>query len=128
MRVQLLSHAHWKGDLMHTRRDGVVALPEENPLPAEVRAVLEALVPGYLAGRREDAEKIVQLAADCDFQQIRALAHQIKGSGSTYGFAGLTKVAAALESAARLEDSAAVEHQARELSIFVARALEGLRG
>jgi CheY-like chemotaxis protein len=107
---------------------GAAAVAEENPLPPEVKALLKGLVPGYLAGRGEDAQKLIQLAAERDFQQIRALAHQIKGSGSTYGFPGLTTLAGSVESAAKAEDSVRVDEQAKELIRFIARAVEGLRG
>jgi PAS domain S-box-containing protein len=97
-------------------------LPEETPAAKGVLAGMKKLVPGYLKSRRKDAEKLEKLAAASDFVKIRALAHQMKGSGTTYGFPDLTNLAAALEAAADRKDEAAVGLHTKEISSFIQSA------
>jgi CheY-like chemotaxis protein len=97
-------------------------LPEEAPASKGVLAGMKKLVPGYLRSRRKDAEKLEKLVAASDFVKIRALAHQMKGSGTTYGFPDLTNLAAALEAAADRKDVAAVGLHSKEIASFVQSA------
>jgi CheY-like chemotaxis protein len=84
-----------------------------------VSAGLKKLAPAYLAKRRRDYQKIVGFSAAGDFAQIRALAHQLKGSGETYGFPELSSLGAALEAAAEDQDAESVERHTHELHAFL---------
>lgn len=58
------------------------------------------LVPGYVRSRRDDLDECRAALASGDFGLIRSIAHNIKGTGSSYGFPELTRIAAKIEGAA----------------------------
>jgi hypothetical protein len=51
-------------------------------LPPEVRA----LIPDYLKGRTQDIQQLAEALENSDFERIRVIGHNLKGSGSSYGF------------------------------------------
>ena len=70
-------------------------------LPPEIHA----RVPVYLAGRTRDLKAIKTLLNDCAWDQIQSLAHNMKGSGSSYGFPEITRIGEKLEQAAKFQDA-----------------------
>lgn len=72
-----------------------------NRIVVEVDPVLRDLVPVYLTNRRGDIE-FVKVALDRgDFGTIGRVGHNMQGSGSSFGFDGLTAIGAELERAAK---------------------------
>ena len=67
---------------------------------AEVPAELEELIPGYLSNRQEDLRKLHQALQEEDFKAIYEIGHNLKGTGSGYGFNELTRIGSELELAA----------------------------
>lgn len=65
---------------------------------------LEELVPQYLENRREDLEMMQAAIATGDYETVRSLGHQMKGSGGGYGFDVITEIGISLEVAAKLND------------------------
>lgn len=55
------------------------------------------------------------------FEELRTLAHQLKGAGGGYGFDGLSQHAAALEQACRLGGPLDVVAALEELTAYMAR-------
>ena len=89
------------------------------PIPLQVEARLQEILPGYLERRRADI-RAVRAALDlADFDSIRTLGHQLKGSGGGYGLQRLTEIGAALEHAAEAQDPAAILRCNRELEQFL---------
>jgi PAS domain S-box-containing protein len=93
---------------------GEVAAPQCGPIPecilsqfaddpdmAEVIAGFVERLPGAL-------DAMYAAAASDDLEELRRLAHQLKGAGGGYGFPALTDGARALEDAARAEDRESV--------------------
>jgi len=58
----------------------------------------------YLARRRDAMSQLRGLLAKGDFDALRRMAHDVKGTGASYGFAPLTNVARSLEQAAAAHD------------------------
>jgi hypothetical protein len=86
-------------------------------IPAEI----EEVVPYFLALRKKNVGDILT-ALDCgDFEQIRCLGHNIKGSGGSYGFDEISRIGLALEHAARAGNDMAVRSLARELDDYLER-------
>jgi HPt (histidine-containing phosphotransfer) domain-containing protein len=56
----------------------------------EVPPGLAEIVPGYLAARRKELPEMMALLAASGFRAARRLAHNIKGTGGSYGFPELT--------------------------------------
>ncbi len=64
---------------------------------------IQARIPAYLARRRQEVEKIRSLLASGDFEKIRTLGHDLKGTGAGYGFPELSRVGRELEKAASMQ-------------------------
>jgi HPt (histidine-containing phosphotransfer) domain-containing protein len=81
----------------------------------------EELVPGYLARQRRDVSGMISLLAASDYDRLEVLGHNMKGSGSSYGFAELTRFGAELESAAMRADHDALALQIPQLDDYLSR-------
>jgi len=87
----------------------------------EIPPGLEDLVPGYLAARLKELPEMVALLSASDFARIAILAHDIKGTGGSYGFPALTQIGLTLERSAKEMDAAAVRTQLAELTDYLGR-------
>jgi CheY-like chemotaxis protein len=83
------------------RKATLVAAIEEHTMGlVRVLPSLAALVPGFLEGRRKDIETIAAALERSDYDNVRILGHNMKGSGAGYGFNRITEIGASLEQAA----------------------------
>jgi CheY-like chemotaxis protein len=73
--------------------------PEETTDAIEVDEGLAELVPAYLEARRQEVPRMLDLLERRDLAGIRALVHNMKGTGTSYGFPKLTKLGAAMQAA-----------------------------
>jgi HPt (histidine-containing phosphotransfer) domain-containing protein len=90
-------------------------------LVVEIPEGLEELVPAYLSARQQDLADFRLHAEAGKFDQIRFLAHNMKGTGTSYGFPRITEIGAAMESSAEAADQAAVSVQIADLANYLAR-------
>ncbi len=67
------------------------------------------LVPGFLQSRRNEVVRIKDCLQSGDFKEAYRLGHGMKGAGAGYGFEEISSIGKKIESAAKEEDSAAVE-------------------
>ncbi len=97
--------------------------PEEVPGPVRVVIPddLEDLVPGYLAQRRCEVSEMMTLLADSDYDRLRILGHDMKGTGSSYGFPELTRIGGELEAAAKGADHDALALRIPRLADYLSR-------
>lgn len=91
-------------------------------IPPEV----QARVPTYLARRRQEVQVMRDLIAQGNFDQVRVLGHNMKGSGAGYGFPELSQLGAEIEKAAKAQQQAELEQQTSSLESLLA-ALEAQR-
>jgi len=84
-------------------------------------AFLKDLVPGFLNNRRKDVNSVNEALETGDFEAILILGHKMKGDGAGYGFDALSEIGAALEQAAKNQDSETIRRYAGELSDYVER-------
>jgi PAS domain S-box-containing protein len=82
---------------------------------------LEEIVPGYLAARLEELPAMMALLAASGFDRLAVMAHDIKGTGGSYGFPALTRMGAALEHSAKEMDAGALKTQLTELTDYLGR-------
>ena len=61
---------------------------------------LEDLVQEYLEGLKSEVVEMISLLAASDYERLRILGHNMKGSGASYGFPELTGFGGELETAA----------------------------
>jgi hypothetical protein len=80
------------------------------------------LIAPYIAQTKRDAHALVTLLSEQRFEEIRTIAHDLKGSGSTYGFPELTELGRQLTIAADGEDRATAEGVIAQLNTFTRSA------
>ena len=80
---------------------------------------LSDLLPGFLANKRGDADKIKAAAAAADYAALRGIGHKIKGEGGSFGFDGISEIGAEIERAATDQDLAAVQRCAEDLTTYL---------
>ena len=86
-----------------------------------VDAEIEDLVPIFLNNQLEDVKSIVEACEQCDYEKIWVLGHNMKGTGSSYGFDAISEIGAALEQFAKERNSEKVRTLAEEVSVYLQR-------
>ena len=66
------------------------------------------LVPAFLRNRWNEVESLRQALAKGDFEQLRQLAHRMRGVGGSYGFDYVTTLGQQIEQCARNGDAQAL--------------------
>lgn len=107
-----------------SRKDLLAAITRCSQPPSSPSAV-SALVPAYLEKRRHELPMMLELLAHSDYTRIATLAHNLKGTGSAYGFPQITNIGADLERAAKNSDSPSVEQQLQQLKDFLSTTSRG---
>jgi CheY-like chemotaxis protein len=95
--------------------------------PADVREFdfapeLADLVGGYVEKRLAELDVLATLTAQGDFERVRWIGHDLKGSGGTYGMPEITRLGGVLAAAAAAKDRGAIEHAIVDLSALLDRA------
>ena len=67
----------------------------------EIDEDLRDLIPGYLENRRADLGKLSPALERQDFETVRVVGHNMKGTGASYGFKGISLIGARLEESAK---------------------------
>lgn len=80
---------------------------------------IRELVPAYLESMRVEAGALASLLEEKDFAAMNRIGHQMKGSGSGYGFDELTEIGRAIEDAAGREDASALRLLQSALSRYL---------
>ena len=78
-------------------------------------------IPAYLRNCRQNVITIPDALDRGDFETVTTLGHQMRGSGSMFGFQAITDFGAALEQAAESADADASRKWAGELSTYLDR-------
>jgi len=82
---------------------------------------LMEIIPGFLDNRRDDITAMQAAVEEGDFETIRLLGHDMKGSGGGYGFDGITDIGRSLEQAAKDQDQTEIGKLVQELVNYVER-------
>ena len=88
----------------------------------DLEAELAKLVPDYVAARRLELPLLRALLADRRFDDIGRIAHRMKGTGATYGLPEVTRLGAALESAALAANAPAITNVLDQLDAVLAHS------
>jgi CheY-like chemotaxis protein len=102
--------------------------PIVDPRPADMLWIgipegLEELVPDYLAACRRDVPEMMRLLAGSDFERLRILGHNMKGTGTSYGFDEVSRLGGELESSAKRSDVQALSGRLAELERYLERVV-----
>jgi signal transduction histidine kinase/CheY-like chemotaxis protein/HPt (histidine-containing phosphotransfer) domain-containing protein len=82
---------------------------------------LERLAPKYLTARREELGELLALLEAADFPGLRKVAHNLRGTGTSYGFPDLTDIGREMEKSAEAADPGSVYQQLTRLSRYLDR-------
>ena len=85
------------------------------------------LVPGYLAAQTRRIDDATHQLAARDFASIQRFGHNLKGTGSGYGFPEIEKLGSAIETAAAKADEQSVAEQLLALHRVVTEAAGSVR-
>jgi HPt (histidine-containing phosphotransfer) domain-containing protein len=86
---------------------------------------MSELIEAFVARLPETADAMAQALSNNCFDELRRLAHQLKGSGGGYGYPSLTQQASKLEDSARAADGEAARLALDELKATVRAAVAG---
>jgi signal transduction histidine kinase/CheY-like chemotaxis protein len=104
------------------RKATLLAAIEEHAMGlVRVVASLAELVPGFLEGRRRDIDAIAAALERSDYNDVRILGHNMKGSGAGYGFNRITEIGASLEQAAGRRVPEEIRARSAELARYLNR-------
>ena len=90
-------------------------------LTVEVDADLAELIPLFLQTRQNDLAGLEKNLASGDFDELRVIGHGMKGSGSSFGFHGVTTMGSLIEAAALVQDASTVKAQTLALRDYLNR-------
>ena len=84
-------------------------------------ADLDDIIPVYLDSKREECVQIRELAEQGNFEEIRSIAHGMKGSGGCYGFSLISAIGREMEIAAKAGNLHDVLEQVDLLAAYMGR-------
>jgi PAS domain S-box-containing protein len=87
---------------------------------------MEAAAKRYINSRRNEVTRLSQLADIQDFQQLRVLGHNMKGTGTSYGFPELTRLGTQIEEASLKADVHALSAALARLNTYVNAAVDAM--
>jgi PAS domain S-box-containing protein len=96
-------------------------IPDSGPIIVEIPEGLDEIAGEYLALRKHEASLLEELRISGQFDRIRVLAHNMKGTGASYGMPRLTELGAAMEIAAKQSDAETLTAQIANLRTYLAR-------
>lgn len=94
--------------------DDAIEIPED----------LADLFPGYVAARQRDLDTCREGLASQRFEVVKSIAHNIKGTGTSYGLPALTRIGRDLESAAAQQNPAEAALLLSRMDAVLSRAAE----
>jgi len=80
---------------------------------------LSDLMPGFLANKRADVDKILAAAAAADYAALRGIGHKIKGEGGSFGFDRISEIGAEVERAAIDQDLTEIRRCGENLTTYL---------
>jgi HPt (histidine-containing phosphotransfer) domain-containing protein len=80
---------------------------------------LAEILPQYFALCRRDLLNLREALARHDFEKIRVLGHNLKGSGGAYGFPDVTDIGASLEASGKTQDAPLAQSAVDRLAGFL---------
>jgi CheY-like chemotaxis protein len=83
---------------------------------------LEELAHRYITSREMEIPVLQGLMEQSDFDGIRKLAHNLKGTGTSYGFPDITRLGTAIEHAAKASDKPEASREMAELFSYIESA------
>lgn len=96
------------------------------PVPLDIDPLLADLVPAYVREKRRQAGDLRHFIANDNMDRVLRLAHDMKGTGTSYGIPDVTRIGRALEAAGRERDADAASRLVNELDRLLAQVQQQL--
>jgi HPt (histidine-containing phosphotransfer) domain-containing protein len=85
----------------------------------EIDEELEDIVPEYLDSRKKEIDILQKMLASKEFEQVRAIGHNLKGSGGGFGFDYISECGFNIEQMAKKEQTVALQEWIEKLDNFL---------
>ena len=115
--IETISHYGTVCDAIN--KDGERRRDERMVIRADI--TFKHLIPGYLERRRQDVASLQVALDQGDYETIIMLAHNMRGSGSGFGFDTISELGALLEKSANQKNPKEVQEWMEELSDYLER-------
>ncbi len=92
---------------------------QSDKIKVHVNEELIDIIPGYLQNRHKDIEALHNALKEDDYETIRGLGHDMKGSGGGYGFKDITDIGRHLEEASIIKDNVSVKKLINKLEQYL---------
>lgn len=89
-------------------------------ITVEIDADLKPVVPEFLKKRQSECALIEALLAADQLDEIRSIAHRMKGSGGSYGFDEISEIGEAIETAVHTGDAQGIRAAVARLEAYLA--------
>ena len=99
----------------------IVGTPAIKSLIVHVESFLEDLIPEFLEDRKVDVESMTAACGQGDYEAIWTLGHDMKGSGSGYGFEAISDLGRSIERSAVEQNSLKIRALVGALSQYLER-------
>jgi signal transduction histidine kinase/CheY-like chemotaxis protein len=90
-------------------------------IEVDVDDCLLDLIPAYLERRRADVDELRALLQAGDLRRASRIGHDMKGTGSGYGFAAISEIGAVIERSARAGNRVELDGACRRLAQYLQR-------
>ena len=80
---------------------------------------IEALIPGFLGNREKDVQSLKEALGDENYRSMRSIGHNLKGVAGGYGFDGMSRIGADIETAAGHQDIKALASLIEQLDEYM---------
>ena len=94
---------------------------EEDKIKVTVPGYAVQLIPNFLKNREKDIKDVEDSLKRKDFETIERLGHSMKGSGSIYGFDGISELGKKIEASAKKGNSEEIKTSLLELKDYLKR-------
>jgi two-component system sensor histidine kinase/response regulator len=95
--------------------------PAREAISVRADARLRELVPWFIENRRKEVEVILAALERGEFEAVRTIGHNMKGSGAGYGLQKVTDFGEGLEAAAKQQDGPRVRQLVNEMADYLKR-------
>ncbi|MFK7896351.1 MAG: response regulator [Myxococcota bacterium] len=118
-------------DLEETPMTMAVSHPERAAQPIDPSLIdpdILPLLPDYLERRAAEATKLQSQLAQREFESLRIVGHNLKGTGAGYGLPEITEIGSRIEEAAKGSEADALAQDIALLDRVIEAAQEAIRG
>ena len=96
-------------------------LSDEGAVMVDPDPEVAHLVPGFLAGRRQDVLTVLHALTDSNYDAIKTVGHILKSTGGVYGLDGITEIGGKLEDGGLRQDFDQIREAVARLDSYLNR-------